>query len=120
MHRQSGENCDIEKMKFNMDLSLQEEDHRHRSFQQLRKDLLRLSEITDISTPQRFAPTKGPLGGIGGRVKTLISKMLSPIIRLFFARQIEINQTTLFLATKIAALESRIQALEEANAFKKQ
>ena len=110
---------DADKMKFKLNLSLEEEDHRHRSYHQLRNDLVHLAEITDISIPRPFPKGNGPLGKAKAATKTLVAKFLSPFIRLFFAKQIEVNQTTLFLSTKIAVLEKRIQALEEAALLEK-
>ena len=88
-------------------------DQRYRSNHQFQADILQLALLCDISAPEKFPRHQGMFGLPKQMLKSLGSKIFTPIIRLYMFKQIRINQIVLTLAAKVSALEVRLKDLEE-------
>lgn len=87
-------------------------DQAQRSYHQFQADILRLAQLVDISFPETFPKQPGFFGKIKWWVKLKGNRIASPLIRLYLFKQVRINQIVLTLATKVAALEARVNELE--------
>jgi hypothetical protein len=83
-----------------------------RSFEVFLKDLKAMEELLDITAPLAFDGDQRRFGGLIGFIKRHAFKLARPLFRLFLLRQVMLNRLFHAMAFRIAALEMKVNELE--------
>ena len=84
-----------------------------RTASQFRTDLLELATHADISKPPEFRSHRPLLGPLIVFLKTTFMRCLRPFIRIFWVRQIRMNQLMLGVAYQLVEIENRLKKVED-------